>query len=496
MQQVVGLDAMFLSLDSKTTKGHAAGIAYFDSPGEGVDNLAFLRARVAERLDRLPVLRWRLRPVPLRIDHSYWVDGPVDLAEHITRVRVPRPGTQEQLQQVIDRLMLPALERDRPMWRMWVIEGLPDGGYAYLMKLSHGLVDGSTVWSVFDQLSDEPVEQLAPTPQRDEPRGGGAEMLARGLGGVLSRPVRGLRLQADALSWAVGRARREGVRLLPNSVARILPGELSRPATKLANKIAGDDDPTVASWLPTLVPPHTAFNGSVTERTTMHAVDFDLAELRVIGKLVGGTINDAVLAVTAGAARTYLAEHGGIPNRPLIATTPISWRTGDEPERWANQVFWLYLPIPTNLPDPLARLRATHDAASTAKANWDGVPGHLTRRMSLFWPSGLMAPAVQIWGRLPARLTPKAHNLALSNVKGPRVRPRFGGAEMSRYHIYGFLTPGCALLIAGQSLGDRIVFCITVCPDVLPDHAQLPGLLRQAHEELLALAQAAPAAGA
>lgn len=490
MQQVIGLDAVFLSLDTKTTKGHAAGIAYFGAPAEPVDQLAFLRQRVAERLPKLPVLRWRLRPVPLGIDHSYWVDGPIDLAEHITRVRVPRPGTPDQVRAVIDRLMVPALERDKPMWRMWVVEGLQGGGYAYVVKTSHALVDGSTVWALLDQLSDEPVEQLEAIPQRDEPRRGGAEMLARGALGVLRRPVQGLKLGADALTWAAGRARKEGPRFVPNSVARVLPGELARPVAKVANKLARADDPKVAPYAPTLVPPYTAFNGKVTERTTMYPVEFDIAKLRAIGKLAGGTINDAVLAITAGAARAYLADHGGTPSRPVVAATPISWRTGTEEERWANQVFWLYLPLPTNLPDPLARLRAAHESSSTAKANWDGLPGHLTRRASLFWPTGLMAPAVQAMVRLPGRLTPKLYNLSVSNVKGPRVRPRFGGAEMVDYHIYGFLTPGSAILVAGQSLGDRIVFCVTVCPDVVTDHARLPQLFHQAHDELLALTEA------
>ena len=140
MQQLTGLDEMFLSLDTGRTTGHVAGIAYFDKPAEKRDELAFLRERVAERLTRLPVLRWRLKSVPLEMDGRYWVDGPVDIQEQVIGIRLPKPGTDAQLHEAIDRIMAQLLERDRPMWRIYVIEGLEDGRYAYVIKMTHGPV--------------------------------------------------------------------------------------------------------------------------------------------------------------------------------------------------------------------------------------------------------------------------------------------------------------------------------------------------------------------
>ncbi len=488
MQQLTGLDEMFLSLDTGRTTGHVAGIAFFGPPAQPRDELKFVRERVADRLSRLPVLRWRLKSVPLQMDGRYWVDGPVDLQEQIVGIRLPKPGTAVQMQEVIDRIMAQLLERDRPMWRIYVIEGLQDGGYAYLVKMTHGLADGAVLWMIYDTLSDEPSELLPEVPMSAEPRGGRVEMLARGLVGLAKRPVKGMKLQAETAAWAAGKVRKEGLQFVPDSVVRMLPGELSKPVAALTNKGRSADQPKAASLLPSLVPPASPFNGTVTGNVTIVDHDFAIADLRTVGKLVGGTINDAVLAVTAGALRAYMADHGGIVARPLIASTPISWRTGKEKERFANQIFMLFQPLGTHLADPMERLKFAKATATTAKANWDGVPSHLTRRASEWMPVIALGPGMKVMSYLPGQFAPKAYNVSVSNVKGPREAPVYGGAAMAKYVVFGFLPPGCGLLLGGQSLGDRIVFSATVCPDIVTHYRDLPRYLAQSLEELLALA--------
>ncbi len=490
MQQLTGLDEMFLSLDTGRTTGHVAGIAFFDKPSEKRDEVKFLRERVAERLVKLPVLRWRLQRVPLDLDGRYWVDGPVDLQEHVVGLRLPRPGTEEQLQDAIDRIMAQLLDRDRPMWRIYVIEGLEDGRYVYVIKMTHGLADGSVLWMLFDQLSDAPSEVLPDVPMSTEPRGGTAEMLARGVVGLAKKPIKGMKLQAATAMWAVGKLRSDGVRFLPDSVVRMLPGELSRPVAKLTNKGRSDDKPPAGSLLPSLAPPQSPFNGTVTKNLSIVYHDFAIADLRKVGKMVGGTINDAVLAVAAGALRAYMADHGGIIERPLITSTPISWRTGKEKERFANQIFMLFQPMGTHLSDPMERLKFAKDKATAAKANWDGVPSHLTRRASEWMPVWSFVPMVTAMTYLPGQYAPKAYNVSVSNVRGPSVKPTYGGSQMERYVIFGFLPPGCGLLLGGQSLGDRIVFSATVCTDIVTHYRDLPRYLKESLDELLALAPA------
>ena len=488
MQQLTGLDEMFLSLDTGRTTGHVAGIAFFDKPAEKRDELKFLRDRVAERLPRLPVLRWRLKSVPLEMDGRYWVDGPVDLQEQVVGIRLPQPGTEKQLHATLDRIMAQLLERDRPMWRIYVIEGLENGGYAYVVKMTHGLADGSVLWMLFDQLSDQPSEELPEVPMSPEPRGGKAEMFARGLAGLAKKPAKGIKLQAETAVWAASKVRKEGLRFLPDSVVRMLPGELSKPVAALTNKGRPDGEPKAGSLVPSLAPPKSPFNGTVTSNVSIVYHDFAIAALRKVGKLVGGTINDAVLAVTAGALRAYMADHGGIVERPLITSTPISWRTGKEKERFANQVFMLFQPLGTHIADPMERLKFAKETATAAKANWDGVPSHLTRRASEWMPVVALGPSMKVMSYLPGQYSPKMFNVSVSNVKGPQVKPIYGGAQMEKYIIFGFLPPGVGLLLGGQSLGDRIIFSATACTDIVTHYRDLPRYLEESLAQLLALA--------
>ncbi len=488
MQQLTGLDEMFLSLDTGRTTGHVAGIAIFDKRAQPRDELAFVRERVGQRLSRLPVLRWRLKSVPLEMDGRYWVDGPVDLQEQVVGIRLPKPGTEKQFHASLDRVMAQLLERDRPMWRIYVIEGLENGGYAYVIKMTHGLADGSVLWMLFDQLSDAPTEELPEVPLSPEPRGGHAEMLGRGLLGLAKKPAKGLRLQAETAAWAVGKVRKEGLRFLPDSVVRMLPGELSKPVAAIANKGRAEGEPKAGSLLPSLAPPKSPFNGTVTSNVSISHYDFAIADLRKVGKLVGGTINDAVLAITAGALRAYMADHGGIVERPLITSTPISWRTGKEKERFANQVFMLFQPLGTHLADPMQRLTFAKETATAAKANWDGVPSHLTRRASEWMPVVALGPSMKVMSYLPGQYSPKMFNVSVSNVKGPQVKPRYGDNELGKYLIFGFLPPGVGLLLGGQSLGDRIIFTATACTDIVTHYRDLPRYLETSLNELLALA--------
>ena len=498
MQQVVGLDEMYLSLDTGRTVGHVAAIAVFDPHEPERDELEFLRTRIAERLTTLPILRFQLSSLPLHLTGRYFADGEVSLDEHVQRVQVPSPGTDAQFKEVLDQLMRPILERDRPMWRMWLVEGLEGGRYAYVLKLSHGMADGSVVWKVFDQLSDTPAEHLPEVPIRKEPVGGTAELVARALGQWATMPMRGMFLQGQTAWWAIGRLRSEGAGFLLDTLARAVPGELSRPLVHLANRDldgTGHAGHRVASLVPSIMPPHTPFNGTVTPNLTIEEFDLQVADLSRIGKLVGGTVNDALLAVTAGAMRRYLAAHGGIPERPVVVSAPISWRDGTEKERWANQVWMLYLALPTHLADPMERLLYAQRAADTAKFNWDGMPSHLTRKASEWMPTATMAPMTKLMSLMPGAFLPKLYNVSISNVRGPKTAPSYGGEPIEKYFVYGFLPPGCGMLVAGQSLESRMVLTATVCRDIVVDHATLPGLLQQSLDELLALTETAPIRG-
>ena len=490
MQQLSGIDEMFLSLDTSRTSGHIAAIGVLPkTEGSTAHTVEFVRRRIAERLDTLPPLRWKLRSVPLHIDVRSWVeDEDLNLSNHIHVITLPQPGSYEQLDERMGQIMASPLERDKPMWQFYLIDGLEDERFAYVLKISHGIADGSVVWTIFDHLSDDP--QLHPEASPAPPSGvGRVGMFARGVAGAATRPVKAARVQAGLANWAAGRVKEDKVAAIPATIAQLMPGELAKPFAALANKLEkGEIRADVAPIMPTLYVPDSPFNGKVTNRLGMVAADMELATLRTVGKSVGGTINDAVAAAVAGACRRYMAEHAGIPTRPLIAAVPVSWRTGDEQHRWANQVWWIYVPIPTHLEDPWERLTYVKEQLSIAKRNWANMPAHLMREASMLMPTELtMRPAVQVMTRLPNRLTPRSFNLSISNVKGPSQRPYYGGTQMERFLVFGFLPPGVGAIFGGQSFGTHIALSATCCIDVLPEYRKFDRYLHEALDELVAL---------
>ncbi|MGB8385504.1 MAG: wax ester/triacylglycerol synthase family O-acyltransferase [Dermatophilaceae bacterium] len=491
MQQLSGLDEMFLSLDSSRTIGHIAGIGILKkTEGSAAHTVEFVRSRIAERLDTLPPLRWRLQSVPMRIDGRYWVeDEHLDLRNHIHAVTVPAPGHYEQVDDTMSEIMARTLDRGKPMWEFYLLDGLAGDRFAYVLKVSHGLADGSVVWTIFDHLADEPLLHPESSPPAHATRATKVGMFARGVAGAAARPVKVARLQVGLTNWAAGRVKEDKIAAIPATIAQLMPGELSKPFSALANRLEKDEGRAdVASLMPTVNPPDSPFNGNVTNRMGMVAADLELATLRKVGKLAGGTINDAVVAVVAGACRRYMAEHAGIPDRPLVAAIPISWRTGDEEHRWANQVWMIFSPIPTHLDDPLERLKYAKEQLSVAKRNWQNMPAHLMREASTLVPAELtMGPGVKVMTRIPNKLQPNMFNLSISNVKGPTERPHYDGTLMERYVVFGFLSPGVGALFGGQSFGTHISVSATCCKDILPEYRQFDRYMHEALDELLAL---------
>ena len=490
MQHLTGLDQMFLSYDTMTTNGNIGGICVFEGSdnldaGHG-DRVAWVKQRVAERLPTLPPLRWRLAPFGM---DTYWVQTTVDLDYHVVGVRLQEPGGEKELLTYLKRIMGVHLDRTRPMWRLYVIEGMQDGQYAYLFKVHHGLADGSAMWTILDHLADHPT--TGPEVSDTEPDGP-FEILAGGMQDYLDKPLKAVALQANIGKWLAERVAEEQAGAIPAMLARLIPGELALPFVAVANAIRAEGVPEIVSQRPVLMPPPSPFNGTTTRNVEIALVDFALDDLRRAGKAAGGTINDAVLAITAGALRTYMERHGVPTTLPLMASAPVSWRKGDETERWANQIWMLFLQLPTHIADPVERLHWAHNAATLAKENWDRMPLHMLRDASALMPGAMVASAGPMMAAMPAEMMPAIYNVAVSNVKGPRERPTYGGNPMSRYFVFGFLAPTTGLLVGGQSLGDRMIFSLTACRDIVKHLEKLPALFHQSLAELLKATGQAP----
>ncbi len=502
MQQLTGLDLMFLGLDTETTNGILGGLVLFETPQPGtpLPDEAFMRHRITERLPLIPPMRRRLAGVPLGLGLPFLVEPDrIDVSDHLRTIRLPAPGTQEQLAEEVSRLMsTTTLPMDRPLWDLHVIEGLQDGGVAHLLRIHHVVVDGSSMPTVWDLLSDQPTETPDPASLGSswpEPAGGWLEMLARELVGVVRQPVDAALIQARMAGWVAKRSVAERGLTLPAMMARMLPGPLGTPVAALVNRgMQAVGGSPVRPYLPAMTAPETDFNGRLTARRRYVFDQLPLADLKLIGKTFGVTLNDVVVAISAGAVRQHLQRQGRPASRPLVVCVPVSLRQGDEQPRWANWVHMIFASLPVHMADPIDRLRFVNTELKEVKGSFDAMPIHLMRPMSRFMPPQAMSIPAKIMVKLPDRLSRVPWNVVVSNVKGPTRPARVNGLLVEGYWPASFLSIGGGLNITLQSYLDRVCFGFMVCADQVDDLDPLVASMRAGLAELLAAAQAARSA--
>ncbi|MFP5347854.1 MAG: wax ester/triacylglycerol synthase family O-acyltransferase, partial [Actinomycetes bacterium] len=485
---------MFLSLETATTNGVLGGLVLFDAApdGERGPDEAFMRRRITERLDLLPPLRWRRAEVPFELDHDYLVEADrIDVNAHIQTISLPSPGTREQLTDEVSRLMSVALVPGRPLWDLYVIEGLEDGGIAHLLRIHHGVLDGGSMPVLWDFLADEPVASLTPKwprPVTPEATGGTAEMLVRGLLAAGLRPARFLAFQAEMTGWLIRRLRQDAGTTIPAVIARLTPGELAAPLSALLNlRQRRVGAPEIGPLVPTLRPPATPFGGKVSSRRSFVFADLPLDDFQRVRRTLGATLNDVVLAVCAGAVRRYLQSHGGVPDRPLIVCVPVSLRKRDDEFTWGNRVSMIFAPFPTHLEDPLERVQFARHAVQKAKANFDELPTDHLESASRFLPEAFFAVPAKLMSAAPEWVpTLTSWNVVVSNVRGPAAPAHVAGTRVRGYWPASFLSPNGGLNITLQSYVDRVDFGFVAAREHAEDLDTLPDLLEEALQELMA----------
>ena len=496
MQQLTTLDRMFSSLDGATTNATLGGLVLFDAPEEGapVPDEAFMRRRLTERLRYIPAMNRQVVKAPVPIDHDY-LGRPsrIDVAAHLRTIRLEAPGTPAQLADEVSRIMGTSIPKNRPLWDYTIIEGLEGGGLAHLLRIDHLVVDGGSMPSLWTLLSDEPSEELVADPDYGlpEPFFGKAEMLARQAKDVLSKPVSMTVLNARLAGWAVRQVREHGPLGGPLALlaapTRVLP---VKPLRSVLNPVlrkvgVAESVPYVAGFRARETP----FNGRIgSERKFLYA-DLPLADFKNAGKALGGTINDAVLAVCAGAIRRYMLDQGADVETPVTVVVPVSLRQGGEEPRWANWVHMIFAPLPTHLEDPAERVVFARSAVAKAKASFDALPTHLLREASRFLPPVIFNASVPIMTRVPA-LSRSAWNVVVSNVRGPSRPDHFNGLRVKGYVPASFMSIGGGINITLQSYVDRIFFGLMTTPEQAPEFEKFLDYMR---EELNALVAAAGA---
>lgn len=472
MRQLTGLDAAFLHLETPSQFGHVSGVSIFTRPDTpGYDPYSAWRSQLEQRLHLLEPLRRRLVEVPFGLDHPFWIADPdFDLDYHVRHTAVPPPGSTEQLANVVGRIVGRPLDRGRPLWLSYVIEGLADNRFAVLTVVHHAAVDGASGIELLTIMLDEepggaPVDPGG-EPWHAERVPGDLELIARTTLGLSRKPARAVLLAAQT-AIELGRATRNPALVAAAGQVR---ASLRGPLGGLLN--AGrrrgqerDVPPTVPSGRP----PRTPFNAPITPQRKLALGSASLTTVKAVKTAFGVTVNDVVMAVCAGGLRTWLTEHDALPQDPLVALVPVSIRTGEESDRWTNRVSMLTTVLPTDEPDPVQRLLRVHDAMASSKELFKALPAERLTDFAEFPPPAVFARAMRLSARLHlgSRLTPG--NLVISNVPGARKPLYAAGARLEHYYPVSVVMEGQGLNITVQSYLDRLDFGLICCPEVLPD---------------------------
>ncbi|MEE4302105.1 MAG: wax ester/triacylglycerol synthase family O-acyltransferase [Pseudomonadales bacterium] len=438
-------DATFLSVETADYPTHIAGLQIFELPEDDPD---FVR-RLVERLVQAPVAPlWRRVLAPGFMGTTLtaeWIEGgKIDLDFHVRRMALPRPGSMEQLEHLVERLHARQLDRSRPLWECYFVEGLEPRRFAIYAKVHHSLVDGmGGIWLALAALAKDPdAEPTAPwsvdLPSR--PRAAAPSLLDRVLSGA--RVLNDLHMQnlRQSLDWA----------------------------GRLAGSHARADLPFAA--------PRAPFNGRVDGHRRFVTRSLPLARVKALAKGTGTTINDVVLALTGSALRRWLDGQDQLPGRSLVATVPVSVAAADGA---GNNLSALLADLGTDTASPLERLHRVHESTARGKRIVAGLSRGSAEAWALVMGLAGLAPALVNEGRT----LPPLANLVISNVPGPRGKRYYAGAELIGYYPVSILTHGQGLNVTLLSRGESIDFGLTGAQSLIRDLDKLGDALEDALAE-------------
>ncbi|HSH90597.1 MAG TPA: wax ester/triacylglycerol synthase family O-acyltransferase [Ramlibacter sp.] len=473
MHHLSGLDATFLYIETPEMPMHVGSVHLFDLPddyeGDFYDNV---REHLARRMHLAPLFQRKLALMPFELANPVWVDDEdVDLDYHVRRVSLARPGSMLQLEQMIGRLHSSLIDRSRPLWEFYVIEGFHTGQVAFYTKIHHAAMDGQAGVLLGQAIFDlTPVPRVV-KPPRQRPR--------------TNRYQLGM---AELAGAAISNTVTQYVKL-----ARMLP-DMGRAAKSLLERETDEDGKRrFVARKQFKFGPRTPINGAITNQRSFASANVSLAEVKEITRATDTTVNDVVLAVSSAALRRYLADENCRPAKPLIAGVPVSLREAGNTDL-NNQVSMMFVGLATDIKDPLERLAAIHANAIAAKEVTGKVKTAIPMDFPSFGAPWLMSGLASLYGRSRiANVIPPMANVAISNVPGSPVPLYLAGAKVATYHPVSIPGHGVALNITVQSYNGVLGFGLTACRRAVPDPQALAAYLTSATAELLAAVRAVPA---
>ncbi len=470
MDHLSGLDATFLYVETPETPMHVGGLNIFElPPGYDGDFLEDVRKHIVSRMHLSPIFQRKLVNMPFELANPIWVaDDDLDLEYHIRSTVLPKPGSRAQLDKLVGRLHSSLLDRSRPLWEFYVIEGLetpPDAPpgtryVAFYSKVHHCALDGAGGAVLAHAIMDiGPVPREVKKAPARRPMAtdnfGIAELTAAGLKNTLQQTVK----LARTLPAMLGTARQ-----------LLKPNEAAQGAEK-------------THWFG----PKTPLNVSITNQRLFSSFSLPLAEIKHIAKANDVSLNDVVLAICSGALRHYLGDLGCAPAEPMLAAVPVSLREAGNTDM-NNQVSMMRVSLASHIADPLERLQAIKRSSAVAKATSSSMKSVTPTDFPSLGAPWLLSGMASLFGRskLANRMPPLA-NVAISNVPGPKFALYMAGARMVTYYPVSIAVHSMALNVTVQSYNGSLDFGLTACRKALPDLPELARQMQAAHAELMKL---------
>lgn len=473
MKHLSGVDASFLHLETPEMPMHVGSLNIFDlPPGYKGDFYEDVKAHIASRMHLAPVFERKLAQMPFELSNPVWVDdSDIDIDYHIRRVGLSKPGSFRQLEQLVGRLHSSLLDRSRPLWEFYIIEGLHTGQPAIYAKVHHAAVDGQAgvalAKAIYD-LTPEPRQIKLPRRQRsNQYQLGVAELATAAMQNTVQQYVK-------------------LITTIPNAM---------RAMASVAVPKFGEASPTrfglPKNWR---LGPKTPLNVSITNQRAFAARSVSLDEVKQVAKRGEVTLNDVVMAASSGALRRYLKDYGELPDSSLIAAIPVSLREAGNTDL-NNQVTMMVVSLATDIADPLERLKTINAASKEAKELTGSFKAAIPTDFPSFGAPWIMSGLALLFGRSKiSDSIPPVANVAISNVPGANVPLYMAGAKLATYFPVSIPSHGVALNITVQSYNGSLDYGLTACRRAMPDVEDLADHLVAAHKELRDLILGPPAA--
>src|SRR3954449_5974206 len=453
MDRLSAIDASFLTQEKESSHMHVGAVMVFEGPPPSYDEFV---EQVESRMHLVPRYRQKLAFPRFEMGRPMWVDDPsFNLEYHVRHTALPKPGGMDQLRQLAARVFSQRLDRSKPLWGTWLVQGLEDKRFAVISKTHHSMVDGVAGVDLASVLFD-----LSPVPSRVEsepwtphPEPTGAELVAEGVKGLVQRPF---------------------------SLAGQAVGAVQRPTRTLTTVRDSAEALGEVLWAGLNPAPEVPLNVAIGPHRRLEDVRASLEDFKTVKRAFGGTVNDVVLAVVAGALRRWLRTRGvRTEGMELRALVPMSIRSEEEMSAGGNRIASMRGPLPVYVEDPIERLRVVREAMAGVKDSKQALGAEVIAGLQDFAPPTLLAQASRL------NFSTRLFNLIVTNVPGPQFPLYLLGRELQELLPVAFLPQNHALAIAIMSYNGTVDFGLLADYDAMPDVEYVSSALRESLDELL-----------